>query len=101
MVIDGDATTPYCITMRAIFRFYIVVASVLWTAHSCSPGKLFPRRTKLTWVNGIAHLPEHMSDPTFVISTIFGGVNVDYCHNPSSMTSESDYLGFVKDGIQA
>ncbi|KAL7500946.1 hypothetical protein ACHAWT_009704 [Skeletonema menzelii] len=86
--------------MRAIFRFYIVVASVLWTAHSCS-GKLFPRRTKLTWVNGIAHLPEHMSDPTFVISTIFGGVNVDYCHNPSSMTSESDYLGFVKDGIQA
>jgi hypothetical protein len=42
-----------------------------------------------------------MVDPTFIISTIFGGVNVDYCHNPSSMTSESDYIGFVKDGIQA
>lgn len=42
-----------------------------------------------------------MGDPTFVISTAFGNVNVDYCHNPSSMTSESDYMGFVKDGIQA
>jgi len=63
--------------------------------------KLFPRRTKLTWVNGIAHLPEHMGDPTYVISTAFGGADVDYCHNPSSMTSESDYIGFVKDGIQA
>mmetsp|Transcript_15411 Transcript_15411/g.23100 ORF Transcript_15411/g.23100 Transcript_15411/m.23100 type:complete len:310 (+) Transcript_15411:122-1051(+) len=86
--------------MRALVSFYILVASALWTAHSCY-GKLLPRRTKLTWVNGIAHMPEHMSDPTFVISTIFGGVKVDYCHNPSSMTSESDYLGFVKDGIQA
>ena len=87
--------------MRAILRFYIVVVtSALWKAHKCS-GKLLPRRTKLTWVNGIAHLPEHMSDPTLIISTIFGGVRVDYCHNPSSMTSESDYLGFMKDGIQA
>lgn len=83
-----------------MLHFYFVVASVLLTAHSCS-GKLFPCRTKVTWVNGIAHLPEHMSDPTFVISTIFGGVNVDYCHNPSAMTSESDTIGFVKDGIQA
>ena len=63
--------------------------------------KLFPRKTKLTWVNGIAHRPEHMTDPTFVISTAFGNVPVDYCHNPSSMTSESDYIGFFKDGFQA
>lgn len=63
--------------------------------------KLFPRRTKLTWVNGIAHLPEHMDDPTFVISTAFGNSKVDYCHNPSAMTSESDYMGFIADGIQA
>jgi len=63
--------------------------------------KLFPRKTKLTWVNGIAHRPEHMTDPTFVISTAFGNVPVDYCHNPSSMTSESDYIGFFKDGLQA
>ncbi len=63
--------------------------------------RLIPRKTRLTWVNGIAHMPEHMVDPTYVISSAFGNVDVDYCHNPSSMTSESDYLGFVKDGIQA
>jgi hypothetical protein len=68
---------------------------------SAGAGRLIPRKTKLTWVNGIAHLPEHMSDPTNVISAAFGNVDVDYCHNPSSMTSESDYIGFVKDGIQA
>jgi hypothetical protein len=62
---------------------------------------ILPRKTRLTWVNGIAHMPEHMVDPTYVISSAFGNVDVDYCHNPSSMTSESDYLGFVKDGIQA
>jgi len=53
------------------------------------------------WVNGIAHLPEHMDDPTLVISAAFGNVKVDYCHNPSAMTSESDYIGFIADGIQA
>jgi hypothetical protein len=42
-----------------------------------------------------------MEDPTYVISSAFGNVKVDYCHNPSAMTSESDYLGFVKDGLQA
>ncbi|KAL7449565.1 hypothetical protein ACHAWC_002534 [Mediolabrus comicus] len=86
--------------MRGIIRFYVALASALCVSHICA-GKLFPTRTKITWVNGIAHMPEHMNDPTFVISAIFGGVNVDYCHNPSSMTSESDYIGFVKDGIQA
>ena len=60
---------------------------------SAQSRKLFPRRTKLTWVNGIAHLPEHMEDPTYVISMAFGNVDVDYCHNPTSMTSESDYIG--------
>ncbi|KAL9188151.1 hypothetical protein ACHAXT_006529 [Thalassiosira profunda] len=67
----------------------------------CHASRLLPRRTRLTWVNGIAHLPRHMDDPTLVISAAFGSVDVDYCHNPTSMTSESDYLGFVKDGIQA
>lgn len=68
---------------------------------SAEAHRLFPRRTKLTWVNGIAHLKEHMVDPTFVISTIFGNVKVDYCHNPSCMTSEADYIGFLKDATQA
>lgn len=42
-----------------------------------------------------------MLDPTLVISMAFGGVPVDYCHNPSSMTSEGDYIGFMKDAFEA
>ena len=95
---------------KRLITFLIILATVLQQQQSSlllsvkaaiSTKKLFPRKTKLTWVNGIAHMPEHMTDPTFVISTAFGNVNVDYCHNPSSMTSESDYIGFFKDGIQA
>ncbi|KAL7546987.1 hypothetical protein ACHAWF_014008 [Thalassiosira exigua] len=74
---------------------------LLLTPLAAEARTLFPPRTKLTWVNGIAHRPEHMLDPTSVISAAFGNVDVDYCHNPSSMTSESDYLGFVRDGLQA
>jgi hypothetical protein len=79
----------------------LVTLSFFAAQSEASTSKLFPPKTKLTWVNGIAHLPEHMFDPTYVISMAFGNVKVDYCHNPSSMTSESDYIGFVKDGIQA
>lgn len=90
---------------RRLARQVVAVGSFLVLTQerrrSAGASKLFPRRTKLTWVNGIAHMPEHMTDPTFVISAAFGNVAVDYCHNPSSMTSESDYIGFVKDGIQA
>ena len=42
-----------------------------------------------------------MEDPTAVISAAFGNVDVDYCHNPSAMTTESDYFGFTKDLAQA
>ena len=86
--------------MRVNVWIYLLVLSPFLTKQ-LEANKLFPRRTRLTWVNGIAHMPQHMDDPTFVISEAFGNVKVDYCFNPSSMTSESDYIGFVKDGIQA
>lgn len=82
-------------------RLLIILSCLAAQSGAVSSSKLFPRKTKLTWVNGIAHLPEHMFDPTYVISMAFGNVKVDYCHNPSSMTSETDYIGFVKDGFQA
>ncbi len=82
-------------------RLLYVLSCLAAQSGVASASKLFPRKSKITWVNGIAHLPEHMLDPTYVISMAFGNVKVDYCHNPSSMTSESDYIGFVKDGIQA
>lgn len=84
-------------------RHMAVISLFLTRGHRTTVAgrRLLPRKTKLTWVNGIAHLPEHMVDPTQIISIAFGNARVDYCHNPSSMTSESDYIGFVKDGIQA
>ena len=85
----------YRISWRRLLQIFILCQAI------SEAKQLFPCRTKLTWVNGIAHLPEHMEDPTYVISSAFGHVKVDYCHNPSAMTSESDYIGFVKDGIQA
>lgn len=81
-----------------LWRFILVVLSL---PHFSTGARLFPRPTRVTWVNGIAHLEAHMADPTFIIATVFGNVPVDYCHNPSSMTTESDYIGFLKDGIQA
>ncbi|KAL7464635.1 hypothetical protein ACHAXS_004968 [Conticribra weissflogii] len=81
-------------------NFKWIVLLILATLNVCA-SNFFPPRTRLTWVNGIAHMPEHMSDPTYVISRAFGNVDVDYCFNPSAMTSESDYIGFLKDGVQA
>ena len=87
------------IRSSTVWLCLLIVSSIL--AKQSEASKLFPPRTRLTWVNGIAHLPQHMNDPTFVISSAFGNVKVDYCWNPSAMTSESDYFGFIKDGVQA
>lgn len=32
---------------------------------------------------------------------MFGGTSVDFCHNPTAMTSEDDYMGFLGDLTQA
>ena len=58
-------------------------------------------KTQLTWVNGIGHNLEHMNLPTSVISKLFGGVEPEFCHNPTAMTSESDYVGYLGDLTQA
>ncbi|KAL7531470.1 hypothetical protein ACHAXR_004058 [Thalassiosira sp. AJA248-18] len=93
--------STFCLMLRPNKPWMCLLVAFSCLASQSESSKLFPRRTKLTWVNGIAHLPEHMIDPTSVIATAFGNVKVDYCHNPSSMSSESDYMGFLKDGIQA
>jgi len=57
-------------------------------------------KTKLTWVNGIAHTYEHMENGARPISKCFNK-EVDFCYNPTSMTTESDYIGFLGDLRQA
>ena len=57
-------------------------------------------KTKLTWVNGIAHNLDHMKEGSHPINCRFN-TNVDFCYNPTSMTTETDYMGFLGDLSQA
>ena len=59
------------------------------------------KKTRLTWVNGIAHNLDHMEEGGISISDYFGGKKVEFCHNPTSMTSDDDYVGFLGDLTQA
>jgi len=59
------------------------------------------RKTRLTWVNGIGYNIGHMHRDSPMISKIFGGKTVSFCHNPTAMTSEEDMLGYVGDFAQA
>ena len=55
----------------------------------------------LTWVNGIAHNLDHMENGQTSISSLFGGRPVVFCHNPTAMTGEGDYRGYIGDLTQA
>lgn len=59
------------------------------------------RKSRLTWVNGIAHNLHHMELGQAFISQLFGGKPVLYCHNPTAMSSDEDYLGYIGDLTQA
>lgn len=59
------------------------------------------RKTRLTWVNGIGHNLGHMHRDAPLIAKLFGGEAVLFCHNPTSMTSEDDMIGYFGDLTQA
>mmetsp|Transcript_10248 Transcript_10248/g.18647 ORF Transcript_10248/g.18647 Transcript_10248/m.18647 type:complete len:108 (+) Transcript_10248:156-479(+) len=58
-------------------------------------------KSRLTWVNGIAHTLKHMEDSKIQISQLFGGKPVIYCHNPTSMSHDDDMFGYIGDLTQA
>ena len=57
--------------------------------------------TRVTWVNGIGHNLEHMEDGKNLLSHMFGGKEVQFCHNPTAMAHEEDYVGLSTDLLQA
>jgi predicted transcriptional regulator len=59
------------------------------------------RKTRLTWVNGIAYGLHHMESEKHDISKLFGGKEVEYCRNPTSMSNDEDLLGYYSDLTQA
>lgn len=58
-------------------------------------------KTRVTWVNGIGHTKEHMEDGGEQMTLMFGGKQVEFCHNPTAMIREDDYVGFLGDLTQA
>lgn len=59
------------------------------------------RKTRLTWVNGIAYTLKHMEDSKGKISSLFGNKPVIYCHNPTAMSHDDDLVGYLGDLTQA
>lgn len=59
------------------------------------------KKSVLTWVNGIGHNLDDMTDGQTSLSSLFGGRPVSFCHNPTAMTSEDDYRGYIGDLTQA
>jgi len=58
-------------------------------------------KTRVTWVNGIGHTKEHMENGGEQMTLMFGGKQVEFCHNPTAMIREDDYVGFLGDLTQA
>lgn len=59
------------------------------------------RKTRITWVNGIAHQLEHMVEGQVELSKFFGGKPIIFCHNPTAMTDDQDVRGYLTDLTQA
>jgi hypothetical protein len=59
------------------------------------------RKTRLTWVNGIAHNLDHMEEGEKFISKLFAGKPIVYCHNPTAMEHDEDVKGYLFDLTQA
>jgi hypothetical protein len=85
----------------------IVVPTALycWVATVLLGSQILPivecRRTRVTWVNGIAHRLDHMLEGQACISKLFGGTPIIYCHNRSAMKSDQDNIGYLTDLSQA
>ena len=75
-------------------RFLLLIALLVSRASAV-------RKTRLTWVNGIGYNIGHMHRDSPTISKLFGGKAVQFCHNPTFMTSEEDMFGYVGDFAQA
>ena len=73
------------------FRF-LLLQTLLWSTQA--------RKVRITWVNGIGYAPEHMETDAHIISQHFRHP-ILFCHNPTGMTHEEDYLGWMGDLTQA
>lgn len=59
------------------------------------------RKTRLTWINGIAHNLDHMDEGRQIISKYFAGKPILFCYNPTAMSHDDDVRGYLTDLTQA
>jgi hypothetical protein len=57
--------------------------------------------TRVTWVNGIGHNLLHMEEGNQILSKLFGGKDIQFCHNPTAMAHDEDFVGLSTDLLQA
>lgn len=72
-----------------------------WTFAIFILGTATARKTRLTWVNGIAHNLDHMQEGEQIISKFFAGKPIIFCHNPTAMAHDDDVRGYLSDLTQA
>jgi hypothetical protein len=87
----------------ATFLIYLVmtIPVILFTGQFVVVVSAIPRKTRLTWVNGIGYRYDHMEEEAPFISRFFGGKRVDFYHNPTAMSSDDDVAGYYRDLTQA
>jgi hypothetical protein len=87
---------PFTVRSPAVYGVFF---AILLTTRFCQP--VYCRKTRLTWVNGIAHNLDHMEEGEKAISKFFAGKPIVYCHNPTAMEHEEDVRGYLFDLTQA
>lgn len=88
-----DALLNRLTMLRCTIKYFVVALVYTYCAEA--------RKTRVTWVNGIAHSMEHMIEGQEYISKLFADRPVVFCHNPTGMSSEEDFLGYLGDLTQA
>jgi len=91
------------LTLIIVYLLFIVILPIqrIEASSPPSPSYVIAPKTILTWVNGIGHNLDHMNRGQTTLSSIFGGKSVRFCHNPTSMESEDDTMGYIGDLKQA
>ena len=86
--------------VSAMLMLYLIVRHDCEASSSSKFFRPFKRKTRLTWVNGIGYNMQHMIEGQQEISILFSK-HVEFCHNPTSMSTEDDLVGYLGDLTQA
>mmetsp|Transcript_8750 Transcript_8750/g.17556 ORF Transcript_8750/g.17556 Transcript_8750/m.17556 type:complete len:301 (-) Transcript_8750:1222-2124(-) len=79
-------------------RSYRLLALLLLSL--LTPSHTHRYSSRVSWINGIAHSPTDAAESATKASQYFNAA-VNYCHNPTAMSTPGDVVGYVRDLTQA